>query len=166
MQASGEAAAIAQTRREEALRTGSSFVTETTFSHPSKLALVQQASAAGFRVVLYHVGVDRVELSLARVIGRVSEGQHDVPEDKIRKRFELNQPLIRSAALAADLAFIYDNSRLNQLPQCLILFRDGEVIDRISNIPAWAATLYAQELSTTVVRPRRWHRERSKPPTS
>ncbi|MCL2716220.1 MAG: zeta toxin family protein [Alphaproteobacteria bacterium] len=152
MEASYKAAAIAQGRRDEALRRASSFVTETTFSHPSKLQLIHDAREAGFYVVLYHVGVDRVELSVTRVAQRVHEGEHNVPEDKIRERFERNQPLIRSAVLSADIGFVYDNSSFNCAPERVILFRNGVVMDRARRMPAWAATLYAPELSTKVVK--------------
>lgn len=75
-----------------------SFVTETVFSHPSKLKLVETALAAGYRVALYHVNVRRPEMSIARVAARVAVGGHRVPQDKIRERYERNPPLIRRAA--------------------------------------------------------------------
>ena len=152
MHAAYKAAAIADARRWQALRTGTSFVTESTFSHESKLALIHDAKAAGFCVVLYHVNVRRPELSVARVAQRVSEGGHDVPESKIRERYERNQPLIREAALAADFALVYDNSKLNRPPERVVLFRNGRVIDRTDRMPAWVRTLYSQELTASVVK--------------
>ncbi|MDB5826227.1 MAG: zeta toxin [Variovorax sp.] len=146
MAAAYTAAGIAENRRRLALKQGLSFVSESTFSHESKLALVDDALRAGFRVVIYHVNVRRPELSVSRVALRVGEGGHDVPEDKVRERYERNQPLIRQAVLRADFAFVFDNSRLNVSPRLLLSFKAGRVTMAAAALPDWAASLYAQEL--------------------
>jgi len=146
MAAAYRAAAIAQSRRRQALERRISFISESTFSHPSKLDLIRDARAAGFRVVVYHINVRRPELSVSRVAQRVDEGGHDVPEDKIRERFERNQPLIREAVLLADHAFVYDNSGLNAPAQRVIAFREGRVIEASVDLPAWARALYGRDL--------------------
>lgn len=79
-----EAARIAAARRTEYLEKGMDFVTETVFSHPSKLDLISAAQDAGFDVVVMHVGIETPDLSVARVAARVREGGHGVPEDKVR----------------------------------------------------------------------------------
>jgi predicted ABC-type ATPase len=146
MAAAYRAAAIAESRRRQALEKGISFVSESTFSHPSKLALIRDAQAAGFRVVVYHINVRRPELSVSRVAQRVDEGGHDVPEEKIRERFERNQPLIREAVLLADHAFVYDNSGLNMPARRLIALTKGQVIVASEDLPDWARALYGPEL--------------------
>jgi predicted ABC-type ATPase len=146
MAAAYRAAAIAESRRRQALEKGISFVSESTFSHPSKLALIRDAQAAGFRVVVYHINVRRPELSVSRVAQRVDEGGHDVPEEKIRERFERNQPLIREAVLLADHAFVYDNSGLNMPARRLIALTKGQVIAASEDLPDWARALYGPEL--------------------
>lgn len=55
--ASYEAAKIAAGRRAELLRSRSSFVMETVFSHPSKLEFVAKAKEAGYRTSVHHLGV-------------------------------------------------------------------------------------------------------------
>lgn len=79
MAASYRAAAVAEERRQLALIQRTSFVSESTFSHPSKLKLVEQAKAAGFRVVMFHVGLRSANLSVSRVAVRHMSGGHDVP---------------------------------------------------------------------------------------
>jgi len=146
LSAAYSAARIADARREAALREQRSFITETTFSHPSKLELIDSAKAAGFRVATYHINVRSPELSIMRVATRVRRGGHDVPEDKIRERYERNQALIKQAVLRSDLAFVYDNSSLNRRASLAITFRSGTVIEIGGQVPAWARTLYEQEL--------------------
>lgn len=147
MGAAYKAAEIAEARRQDYLKQGLSFVTESTFSHPSKLDLIEDAQQAGFRVVVYHVNVRNSELSVRRVAARVKEGGHDVPVDKIRERYARNGALIRRAALRADYAFVYDNSMLNQAPALSLAMRAGQVFQASDRMPAWARELYAQELA-------------------
>lgn len=148
MRAAYKAAEIAENRRRQALRRGRSFVSESTFSHPSKLEFIHEARAAGFRVAIFHVNVSSPELSIRRVAARVEEGGHDVPEDKVRERYERNQALIRAAVLQADRAFVYDNSALNQVPWRVMDFNLGRVVRIDMQMPRWARILYAEELGT------------------
>jgi predicted ABC-type ATPase len=147
MQASYKAADIAEARRREHLAKGRDFVSESTFSHASKLSLIREAKEAGFRVVLYHVNVRSADLSVARVARRTAEGGHNVPENKIRERYVRNQALIKAAVLDADRAFVYDNSRLNKPPEIAIKFKLGKVVQVSDRVPAWVRELYADELA-------------------
>lgn len=146
MQASYRAAELADARRREHLSRGVDFVSESTFSHPSKLELISAAKSAGFRVVLYHVNLRSPELSVFRVARRYEEGGHDVPEDKVRARFARSPELIRQAVLLSDRAYVYDNSRLNVEPALALRFRDGHVVQISGQVPAWARELYSKEL--------------------
>ncbi|HEY0200655.1 MAG TPA: zeta toxin family protein, partial [Burkholderiaceae bacterium] len=74
-------------RRAELLGLGQSFVSETVFSHPSKLVLIEEARASGFTVVLFVVCLDNPQRLLARVRQRVGEGGHDVPAERILARY-------------------------------------------------------------------------------
>ena len=109
MQAAYSAAKIAEQRRRFYLAHQQSMISESTFSHPSKLTLIKEAKQAGFRIMLYHICVRSPNLSVARVAERVKEGGHPVPETKIRSRYVRNQNLIQHAVHYADKAFIYDN---------------------------------------------------------
>jgi predicted ABC-type ATPase len=141
-----QAAEIAEQRRRDHLAARKPFVSESTFSHPSKLDLLREAQQAGFAIVMYHVNVRSPELSVMRVAGRVQAGGHDVPESKIRERYTRNQQLIRQAILESDRGFVYDNSQLGQPPALALAFKGGQVVRTSSRVPAWARELYADEL--------------------
>ena len=145
-QASYEAARIASARRAEHLAQGRDFVTETVFSHPSKLALIDDAHANGFTVIVMHVGVDTPELSVARVGARVEEGGHIVPEDKIRARYDRSAPFIREAVLRADRGMVFDNSSLNQPPRHCLTFADGRLVFALPCLPTWIRATYEADL--------------------
>ena len=76
-----DASAIAAGERTERIRARTSFATETVFSHESKLALIQEAQHQGYRVTLHIVLIPRNSPS-TRVVNRVTEGGHHVPEEK------------------------------------------------------------------------------------
>lgn len=146
MEASYQAARIAEARRVEMLEAGQSFATETVFSHPSKLEVIEAARAHGYLVVVMHVGVDSPDLSVERVKGRTEEGGHDVPEEKIRARYERGRPLIREAVLRADRGMVFDNSRLNTAPQQMLVFATGRLIKAAPTLPEWVLKTYAADL--------------------
>lgn len=87
-----------------------SFAMETVFSHESKLEIVRRCKALGYYVIVVHIGLSSADISVDRVALRVADGGHDVPEEKIRERFERNKQLIAQAVSEADLGLVYDNS--------------------------------------------------------
>ena len=141
-----EAAAIAADRRAEKLEAGESFVTETVFSHESKLDLFRDARSLGYRLVAFHLGLASADLAVARVRERAKEGGHAVPADKVRARFSRNQPLIREAVVMADYSSVYDASRLNHPPKLLLNLLSGSVEFRTEGLPEWCRVLYKSVL--------------------
>jgi len=141
-----EAARIAETRRQDHLDARLDFVTETVFSHPSKLELVERAMAMGFDVIVMHVAVETPDLSVERVTMRVEEGGHAVPPAKIRERYKRSGGLIRQAVRAATTGMVFDNSRFNTLPVRCLLFSMGKLTFALPYLPNWVRTVYADDL--------------------
>jgi predicted ABC-type ATPase len=112
----------------------SSFITETVFSHPSKVELVQRAQEVGYRVYL-HVVVLPEALSVRRVAHRVGQGGHAVPEKKIRERYRRLWPLVVQARALADMTYVYDNSTAAQPFRLMASYELGQVLGK----PTWAA---------------------------
>lgn len=140
--ASKQAAAL----RDRLLAERRSFVTETVFSHASKLELIRKARALGYRVMLFHVHVRDPDFSIARVRLRAHQGGHDVPDHKIRARYDRSLPLIREAAQQTDTAMVFDNSRAGQPPRWLFTLNGGRICATSSEpLPQWAAEWYFSE---------------------
>jgi predicted ABC-type ATPase len=104
-----DASRAAADERTRLLADGKSFITETVFSHPSKVELVEDAIARGY-LVHVHVMLIPVEIAVSRVAERVRDGGHVVPEQKIRDRYKRLWTLIARARSAADRTEIFDNS--------------------------------------------------------
>lgn len=104
------ARAWADEQRQALLREGRSFVTETAFSHPSRVALLAQARTLGFEVVLYAMALDEPRRLLQRVNQRAREGGHSVPSHKVLERYARSLDHLRQAVFMADLALLIDAS--------------------------------------------------------
>lgn len=130
-----DAAAVATDRRRDLLARRRSFVTETVFSHGSKLDLLREAVTAGYLVTL-HVVMVPVELAVARVANRMASGGHAVPEAKIRARYERLWPLIAEAVTIVDDAVVYDNTRLKPAFRVVATYERGALVGT-SGWPRW-----------------------------
>jgi predicted ABC-type ATPase len=100
----------ADNKRRALLMRREGFVTETVFSHPSKLELLVQARAHSFATVLYVVCVDEPGLLLARVRQRVLEGGHDVPAHKVLTRYPRTLALLQAAVASPELSLLFDGA--------------------------------------------------------
>ncbi|MFW2357802.1 AAA family ATPase [Hydrogenophaga sp.] len=134
----------ADRRRAALLAAGRSFVSETVFSHPSKLQLMKDARAAGFRTVLLVVCVDDAQQLVRRVAQRVREGGHAVPPDRILARYPRTLVHLKDAVRLADLALLYDTSGAAiQPPRLVARCRRGLPPVVPGKLPTWAAGVLA-----------------------
>ena len=139
-----KAAVAAADRREVFLDAGESFIAESVFSHPSKVEFVRVAVAAGYDVCL-HVFLIPEDLAVARVGTRVTNGGHDVPEDRIRSRYERLWPLVVEAIGVVSEATIYDNSSLQHPYVVVARFLLGEPLAApVAPWPAWTPAVLAE----------------------
>ena len=130
----------ADARRASLLRRRVSFVTETVFSHPSKLELIQAAQARGFSVVLYVVCLDQPRVLLQRVRRRVEEGGHHVPPNKIVERYPRTLANLAQAVKLANMSMLFDAEEVsNGGPRLLAVCSGGNVELHASPLPRWAA---------------------------
>jgi predicted ABC-type ATPase len=71
---------------------------ETVFSHPSKLEIMKEAAAMGYKVYLYFVSTEDPEINKFRVKIRAQQGGHDVPPNLIESRYFRSLALLYEAA--------------------------------------------------------------------
>ena len=131
-----DASAAAALERERLIAARRSFITETVFSHPSKLALIELAQRAGYRVEL-HVVLLPEQTTVERVRYRVRTGGHRVPVAKIRQRYRRLWPLVARARTIADATHIYDNSLAARPLQLVAQYEHGRPIGT-PTLPSWA----------------------------
>lgn len=101
---------LADFLRKQLLLEKKKFSFETVFSHPSKLDIMREAAAAGYKVYLYFVSTESPEINKTRVLIRRALGGHDVPPDKIESRYYRSLEQLYAAAQLAYQAYFFDNS--------------------------------------------------------
>lgn len=130
-----EASRAAAAEREQLLADRHSFITETVFSHSSKLDLVYVALSRGYLVHL-HVMLLPVNATVNRVAERVQDGGHDVPEHKIRDRYARLWDLIVRARSVADRTEFFDNSTAKHAFRRVAEYDNGQLVGE-ARWPKW-----------------------------
>lgn len=146
-QRSTEARRWADARRAQLLSAGQSFVSETVFSHPSKIELLRAARVAGFQVVLLVVCVDNPRQLPDRVAQRVAQGGHPVPHERILARYPRTLEHLAVAVPLADLCLLFDTTAARGRdivsPRLVARLRRGVPTFRDASLPRWAQGLLA-----------------------
>jgi predicted ABC-type ATPase len=136
---------------ERAIALGGEFAFETTLGGNTIPALLQRAHDAGLDIRLWYVGLASPDLHLARVKARVARGGHDIPEAKIRERYERSREnLIRLLPILTEL-WVFDNSEEGQPamggiadPRLILHVVDGLLVEasEASQVPEWAKPIF------------------------
>ena len=139
-QVRSEAARLwADARRADLLKAGQSFVSETVFSHKSKLALIGEAQAQGFFVMLLVVCLDNPNRLLKRVANRVAEGGHNVPAERILARYPRTLANLAVAVRIADAAVLYDSYAVAAGTHTAVAVCKKEwTQEKVALLPEWA----------------------------
>ena len=113
----------AEARRAALIAAHTPFASETVFSHPSKLALIEDAQRHGFTVALHIVALDDPTRLLGRVAQRVREGGHPVPPERILARYPRTLANLAQAVRLADVSYLYDAMEVTEGGPRLVAIR-------------------------------------------
>lgn len=87
-----------------------SFALESTLSGKTHVALIREAKARGYRILMHYIVIGSATQAVARVALRVKLGGHHVPEDDIRRRFDRSrQHFLTDYLPLADEWGLWDN---------------------------------------------------------
>ena len=98
--------------------------------------------ALGYRTYLYYVATEDPEINIQRVKNRAVQGGHDVPESKIRSRYERSLKLLPQAISHANRAFLFDTSEED--PWYFAEVIDGQIELKSGEIPRWFQPIWDQ----------------------
>lgn len=137
------AAELADALRREFVKRRESFVFETVFSDPvgDNRAFLKEAAESGYTVVLCFIGIGSPEVSQDRVAMRVSQGGHDVPDEKLLSSFPRTMANLAAAIPELPHILIFDNSDLSNPFRQVAQFEHGKLIDRGEPISEWLRPL-------------------------
>ncbi len=143
-------------RLETAIAERHSFNFETTLGGATITRLLAKAHDNGLRLRIWYCGLRDVQLHIARVRARVRRGGHDIPETKIRERYDASRSNLCSLLPSLDELMLYDNSTegdpgTGEPPQPIRLlhYRDGKLLSRVSAMPNWAKPIAAVAIGLT-----------------
>lgn len=105
-----EAAKLAESQREDHIENMKELCFETVLSTERNLNFLKKAKEKGYFIRCYYVLTADPMINVWRVKSRVESGGHDVPEDKIIKRYDRALELIKKLIEVCDVCHIYDNS--------------------------------------------------------
>lgn len=109
-EANGRAWRMGYEALQAAIDQNTSFAFETTLGGTSILVELLRALALERRVSIFYVGLITPELHIRRVAERVARGGHDIPEVKIRERFDSSRAnLLKLIGTRAGIR-VWDNS--------------------------------------------------------
>ena len=124
-----EAAKQAESLRNALLDKKADFSFESVLSTERNLLLLQKAKTRGYEVHCIYVLTCDENINVARVKSRKAAGGHDVPEDKIRKRYHRALALLPELIYVCDRILVYDNSD----KPALIFSKDGMSVKLFPN---------------------------------
>ena len=132
---------MAETFRYTLLQQGQSFCFETVFSHPSKIDFVANARALGYQVIVVYIHLASSGLYRARVAQRVSEGGHNVPDEKVNSRLPRTLANIARVIPLCNQFWALDNSSIHNPLQPVLVIKEGVRVDHVTPEPAWVSVL-------------------------
>ena len=87
------------------------FAFETTLSGRSYLSLLRGMKEQGYRIHIFFLWIQTVELALARIANRVRMGGHAIPADTVHRRFHRGlENFLHRYQPMADSWYLFDNS--------------------------------------------------------
>ena len=143
---------IGKSLLEQAIAGGRDYRFETTLGGRTIAQLLEKAARSGHRLRIWFCGLASPELHLRRVQSRVALGGHDIPEGKIRERWNRSREnLVRLLPLIDHLR-VYDNSKdadpsagCAPEPVLLLEMKRGKITAPadLSGAPDWAKPVIA-----------------------
>ena len=112
-----------------------SFSFETVMSHPSKIAEIKKAKKNGYKIYLYFICTDDIEININRVANRVEQGGHAVNNNKIRSRYGKTLKNLYTAITLSNRAYLFDNSG-RTLELIAEIFDDALQL-KVDDLPKW-----------------------------
>ena len=133
-----KAGKIAVKRIKEFFKDGISFNQETTLCGAGILKNIKTAKNLGYKVILYYVGLDSVEIAKERVRNRVKNGGHGIPEEDIERRYNKSFERLTEILPLCDIAELYDNTeRIIKIAR----IQNGVCIEKVNDVPKWAENI-------------------------
>jgi predicted ABC-type ATPase len=134
------------------------FAFETTLGGNTITALLERALDMGQEVYMLYVGLEGPGLHIARVKARVAGGGHDVPEARIRERYNSSRLHVIQLLPRLTELRVCDNTQeadpakgVAPVPNVILHTVKGNVVGAadLNSVPVWAKPIVAAALDPT-----------------
>ncbi len=129
------ASALSQFIFLELLDLGFSFSYETVMSDPRKIDLFKLAKSKGYKLYLYFICTESPQINIGRIDQRVASSGHDVPDERVIKRYNRVFEHLKDVVNIMDRAYFFDNSGMKPDLFCEVNQGDYQIIK--DQIPNW-----------------------------
>ncbi len=132
-----DAALAADFIRHALLKQGYTFTFETVLSHISKVDFLKDAKESGYKNYLYFICTTDPGINIQRIAQRVKLGGHDVPREKVIKRYKESLEILSEIIPLCHRVFLFDNSSDIRTVSPVAEIDKGNLIIRNPEIPWW-----------------------------
>lgn len=99
---------------------------------------MQIAKDAGYKIVMYYIGLQDVQMHIDRVASRAEQGGHWIAEEDIRFRYGQSLQNLKPALAIAEQVTIIDNT---YEPSIVAEIINGNLLYCVESIPDWSRTV-------------------------
>jgi predicted ABC-type ATPase len=156
-EANARAWQVGKERLQTAIRKRKDYAFESTLGANTIPRLLREAAQSGFEVTVWFVGLSSAEQHITRVRARVAAGGHDIPEAKIRERWNgSRRNIIMLLPYLTELR-VFDNSQERDPvtgvippPKLLLHWMRGAIVapsvSELKSTPDWAMPIVVRAL--------------------
>lgn len=116
------------------------YAFETTLGGKTITSLLSGAVDDGMDVYVWYIGLDSADHCISRVRARVAAGGHDIPEDRVRERYDSSRANLARLAPELKLLKVFDNSEDGEPDPKLLLHAVNGYLVNIRDpvtLPEW-----------------------------
>ena len=128
---------------------GYRYAFETTLGGHTITATLLDAAERGIKVHIWYCALATPDLHVARVAARVRRGGHDIPERKIRERYDESRRNLLRLMPSLEVLRVYDNSEESKSPEPRLILETNRrriVSAVLGATPDWAKPIVAAAL--------------------
>ena len=92
-----------------------SFAFENNLHEAKTYHWLEEMQKKGYRIELYYIGVNSLQITTKRIQERVKRGEHYVPADEVFARYENGLKLLRHYFSLPDKLLLIDNTEISQV---------------------------------------------------
>jgi len=113
---------------------GESFAFENNLHEAKTFQWLEEMQKKGYRIEVFYIGVNNLQITTKRIQERVKRGEHHVPPDEVFARYENGLKLMRHYFSLPDKLLLIDNT--NTRFTCLEAEK-GSVFFQLADPPKW-----------------------------